>query len=343
MKLKKQHSPYIARKITKDIVNSPFIELRKEKSFITAECERILVEDIQKEIELDDAVDDLLEKQEEDIEFYKADYRQLFWMTKKRMANDFGVNLNFEDRFSNIAHLIMDYLYEEDFIHFIVNNLPKGIIGLLLAVILAAAMSSTASELNSLASTTTIDVYKRNLAIGRDESHYVKASKWLTLAWGILAIIIACIADLFDNLIQLVNIIGSLFYGNVLGIFLLAFFFKRVQGNAVFIAAIITEIIILLIYYFGIYQPEELGLAPVISYLWLNFVGCILVIYIALMHSFTQNQLKIKITLMLISIAFIKTTYDAVYLGLTLYHVLVLLFLFLLTGILSIEKKPSIL
>ena len=225
------------------------------------------------------------------------------------------------------------------FIHFIVNNLPKGIIGLLLAVILAAAMSSTASELNSLASTTTIDVYKRNLAIGRDESHYVKASKWLTLAWGILAIIIACIADLFDNLIQLVNIIGSLFYGNVLGIFLLAFFFKRVQGNAVFIAAIITEIIILLIYYFGIYQPEELGLAPVISYLWLNFVGCILVIYIALMHSFTQNQLKIKITLMLISIAFIKTTYDAVYLGLTLYHVLVLLFLLLLTGILSIEKK----
>ena len=229
------------------------------------------------------------------------------------------------------------------FIHFIVNNLPKGIIGLLLAVILAAAMSSTASELNSLASTTTIDVYKRNLAMGRDESHYVKASKWLTLAWGILAIIIACIADLFDNLIQLVNIIGSLFYGNVLGIFLLAFFFKRVQGNAVFIAAIITQIIILLIYYFGIYQPEELGLAPVLSYLWLNFVGCILVIYIALMHGFSQNQLKIKITLMLIAIAFIKTTYDAVYLGLTLYHVLVLMFLFLFTGILSIEKKPSIL
>jgi len=227
------------------------------------------------------------------------------------------------------------------FIHFIVNNLPKGIIGLLLAVILAAAMSSTASELNALASTTTIDVYKRNLAIGRDEAHYVKASKWLTLAWGILAILIACIADLFDNLIQLVNIIGSLFYGNVLGIFLLAFFFKRVQGNAVFIAAIITEIIILLIFYFGIYQPEELGLAPVLSYLWLNFVGCILVIFIALIYGFTQNQLKIKITLMLISIVFIKTTYDAVYFGLTLYHVLALLFLFLLIGILSIERKPS--
>jgi hypothetical protein len=122
MKLKKQHTSYIARKITKDIVNSTFIEVRKEKSFITLECERIINDDIQKEIELDDAVDDLLEKQEDDIEFYKADYRQLFWMTKKRMANDFGVNLNFEDRFSNIAHLIMDYLYEEDFIHFIVND-----------------------------------------------------------------------------------------------------------------------------------------------------------------------------------------------------------------------------
>ena len=226
------------------------------------------------------------------------------------------------------------------FIHFIVNNLPKGIIGLLLAVILAAAMSSTASELNSLASTTTIDVYKRNLAIEREEAHYVKASKWLTLAWGILAIIIACIADLFDNLIQLVNIIGSLFYGNVLGIFLLAFFFKRVQGNAVFVAAIITEIIILLIYYFGIYQPEELGLAPVLSYLWLNFVGCILVIFIALMYGFKQNQLKIKISLILISIAFVKTSYDAIYFGLTLYHVLILMFLFLMIGVLSTEKKP---
>lgn len=122
MKLKKQHSPYIARKITKDIVNSSFIEVRKEKSMITAECERILNEDIEKEIALDEAVNDLLEKQEAEIEFYKADYRQLFWMTKKRMANDFGVNLNFEDRFSNIAHIIMDYLYEEDFIHFTVND-----------------------------------------------------------------------------------------------------------------------------------------------------------------------------------------------------------------------------
>ena len=129
MKLKKQHSSYIARKITKDLINTDFIEVRKEKSSITKVCEDILNEDIQKEIELDIAVDELLEDQESEIEFYKADYRQLFWMTKKRMANEFGVNLNFEDRFSNIAHLIMDFLYEEDFIHFEVNdNQVKNII-----------------------------------------------------------------------------------------------------------------------------------------------------------------------------------------------------------------------
>jgi SSS family solute:Na+ symporter len=228
------------------------------------------------------------------------------------------------------------------FIHFIVNNLPKGIIGLLLAVILAAAMSSTASELNALASTTTIDVYKRNIVRGRDETHYVKASKWLTLGWGILAILIACIANLFDNLIQLVNIIGSVFYGNVLGIFLLAFFFKKVQGNAVFVAAIITQTLILLIYYFGIYELENLGLEPVISYLWLNFVGCILVIFTALMFSFKSNRLSVRAVLALISIALIKVVYDVIYLKLTLYHVLVLMLLFILIGVLSIEKKSSI-
>ncbi|MEA3314913.1 MAG: DUF507 family protein [Campylobacterota bacterium] len=122
MKLKKQHSSYIARNITKDIINSNFIEVRKDKALITAKCEEFLNDDIQKEIELENAVDSILEEQESEIEFYNADYRQLFWMTKKRMANDFGVNLNLEDRFSNIAHKIMDYLYEEDFIHFTVSD-----------------------------------------------------------------------------------------------------------------------------------------------------------------------------------------------------------------------------
>ena len=114
------------------------------------------------------------------------------------------------------------------FIHFILTQLPTGLIGLLLAVILSAAMSSTASELNALGSTTSIDLYRRN-SPGQTERHYVSASRWFTLMWGIIAIIIACTANLFDNLIQLVNIIGSIFYGNILGVFLLAFFVKFVK------------------------------------------------------------------------------------------------------------------
>lgn len=157
------------------------------------------------------------------------------------------------------------------FIHFILNNLPRGLIGLLLAVILSAAMSSTASELNALGSTTTIDLYKRNVP-GKREKHYVAASRGFTLLWGIIAILVACTAQLFDNLIQLVNIIGSIFYGNVLGIFLLAFFIKYVRSKAVFIAAIITQIIIIYIWY--------INLMP---YLWLNVVGCVLVIGIAIL------------------------------------------------------------
>ena len=156
------------------------------------------------------------------------------------------------------------------FIHFILNNLPRGLIGLLLAVILSAAMSSTASELNALGSTTTIDLYKRNVREEKSEEHYVKASKLFTLGWGIIAIIFASFANLFDNLIQLVNIIGSIFYGNVLGIFLLAFFIKYVQSNAVFVAALITQAIIILLWFFDI-----------MPFLWLNLVGCALVMLIA--------------------------------------------------------------
>lgn len=157
------------------------------------------------------------------------------------------------------------------FLHFILNNLPRGLIGLLLAVILSAAMSSTASELNALASTTAIDLYKRNVKEERSELHYVKASKWFTLAWGLLAISVACIANLFENLIEMVNIIGSIFYGNVLGIFLLAFFIKFVKSNAVFLAAIITQIIIVIVFKMD-----------VLPYLWLNLLGCALVMFIAI-------------------------------------------------------------
>lgn len=175
------------------------------------------------------------------------------------------------------------------FIHFILNNLPRGLIGLLLAVILSAAMSSTASELNALAGTTAMDLYKRNVKEEKTDAHFVKASKWFTLAWGIIAISIACVATLFDNLIQLVNIIGSIFYGNVLGIFLLAFFIKYVKSNAVFIAALITQVIVIALYLLD--KNDYINL----PYLWLNFVGCFVVMAIAiLIQSFTKKVLKIK-------------------------------------------------
>ena len=160
------------------------------------------------------------------------------------------------------------------FIHFILNNLPRGLIGLLLAVILSAAMSSTASELNALGSTTAMDLYKRNIH-GRSPNHYLKASKWFTLLWGGIAIGVACVANLFDNLIQLVNIIGSIFYGNVLGIFLLAFFIKFVRSRSVFIAAIITQLVI--IYFWWI---------DLMPYLWLNLVGCAIVMGLAILIEF---------------------------------------------------------
>ena len=160
------------------------------------------------------------------------------------------------------------------FIHFILNNLPRGLIGLLLAVILSAAMSSTASELNALGSTTTIDLYKRNTS-EKTEEEMVRASRWFTFAWGIIAIGVACVANLAENLIQLVNIIGSIFYGNVLGVFLLAFFFKFVKGNAVFIGALLTQAIVISLYLLDLNEVINL------PFLWLNFVGCAIVITIS--------------------------------------------------------------
>ena len=151
------------------------------------------------------------------------------------------------------------------FINFILNQLPKGLIGLLIAVILSAAMSSTSSEINALATTTTMDLIKRNYG-NIDEKKIVYLTKVFTLLWGICAIIIACVAFLADNLIQLINIIGSIFYGNVLGIFLIALFTKKIRSISVFASAIITQITIVYIWWIDI-----------IPFLWLNVLGCFLV------------------------------------------------------------------
>ncbi|MBA4275248.1 sodium:solute symporter [Flavobacterium sp.] len=166
------------------------------------------------------------------------------------------------------------------FFHFILHYLPKGLIGLLLAVIISAAMSSTASGLNALASTTAIDIYKRNVKEEKSEKHYVNVTKFFTLFWGIVAILFASIGTLFENLIQLVNIIGSIFYGTVLGIFLVGFYIKYVQAKAIFYSAVISQATIFIIYYFAIFiypsGEEKLG------YLWLNFIGALLTIVLSI-------------------------------------------------------------
>jgi Na+/proline symporter len=158
------------------------------------------------------------------------------------------------------------------FITFVTKHLPHGLIGLLLAVIFSAAMSSTASELNALASTTTVDIYKRSLKPNQSARHYLNASRILTLVWGLIAISFATFASLLENLIELVNIVGSIFYGSILGIFLVAFYIKYVKGNAIFLSAIISQSIVIFLF---VITP--------IGYLWYNVIGCVLVVIISLL------------------------------------------------------------
>jgi Na+/proline symporter len=148
------------------------------------------------------------------------------------------------------------------FITFILDQLPHGLIGLLVAAFFAAALNSKAAELNALASTTTVDFYRHLIGRELPEAHQVAASKWFTVFWGGVAIAAALGANLVENIIQAANIIGSLFYGAVLGLFLLAFFTKRVGGTAAFWAALAAQAIVLLLYHY-----------IDIAYLWFNLIG----------------------------------------------------------------------
>lgn len=156
------------------------------------------------------------------------------------------------------------------FISFVLNYLPHGVIGLLIAVILCAAMSSSASELNALGSTTVVDFYRPLLHPEASETHQLMVSKLLTAAWGVVAISFALFANLAENLIQAINILGSIFYGSILGIFLVAFFLKFVRGTAVFMAAVISQTAVLVLFY-----------GTSIGYLWYNVIGCIMVMFLA--------------------------------------------------------------
>jgi solute:Na+ symporter, SSS family len=169
------------------------------------------------------------------------------------------------------------------FINFVMTYLPHGLIGLLLAVVFLAAMSSMAGELNSLASTTTVDIYKRSIKPAAEETHYVKYSKGFTIMWAVFAMVFANIANQAENLIQFVNIVGSLFYGTILGIFLSAFYIKYIKSTAVFYAAIIAESTILYLYFF---EREA------VAFLHYNYIGCGIVVIVAFGIQFVLNISK---------------------------------------------------
>ena len=234
------------------------------------------------------AIDYLEKNHEKELELYKKEFdvinlqkdefQKLFLNNK---LNDKSILNNLQqkerDIRNNLRILINDKSKIEKndkdyvFLHFILNYLPRGLIGLLIAVIICAAMSSTASELNALAATTTVDLYKRNMSKNKSDKHFLNMSKLFTVLWGIIAICFASIGNLFENLIQLVNIIGSIFYGTILGIFLIGFFTKKIKSNSVFYSACTSQILIFIIYF-----------SVDIGYLWLNFIGALFTVFFSI-------------------------------------------------------------
>jgi Na+/proline symporter len=155
------------------------------------------------------------------------------------------------------------------FITFVLQHLPHGVVGLLVAVIFCATMSATSAVLNALGSTTAVDFY-RPFWPGRSDHHYVVATRWLTLAWGMVTIAVASFCSLVENLIEAGNILASVFYGSILGLFLVAFFLRRVGGSAVFFGAVLAQTLVIVLF-----------LTTKIGYLWYNLIGCSAVLLFA--------------------------------------------------------------
>lgn len=215
------------------------------------------------------AVDDLVEAiQRDDTDAIESAGGAIKAFEKEEVAMKNNVKATIAKAIPNAKTQDRDYI----FLNFVLSNLPHGIIGLLLAVMFSAAMSSMAGELNALASTTSVDIYKRSFKPKASDSHYLLASRMFTAMWAILAMVFAILANFAENLIQFVNIVGSLFYGTILGIFLTAFYVKWVKGTAVFWAALIAEGIVLYCYQF-----------TDIAFLLYNIIGCAAVVGIAVM------------------------------------------------------------
>ncbi len=164
------------------------------------------------------------------------------------------------------------------FLSFVTKYLPAGLIGLLIAVIFSASMSSTASELNALASTTVIDIVKRFSKKEKSEKQFLGTSRWITVFWGAYAIMVAMFANQLGSLIEAVNKLGSLFYGTILGIFVVAFYFKKIKGSKVFYAALTAEVFVLISFWMDL-----------TAFLWLNLIGCVLVVFFAYLFHFSAK------------------------------------------------------
>jgi len=218
------------------------------------------------------------ENDREDIDKAKKSYHvfrqkedSIKMLTKKSIADGMKISIKkVKDT---------DYI----FLNFVLKYLPHGVVGLLLAVIFSAAMSSMASELSALASTTTIDVYKRIVKADSVSSNYLVSSKWFTILWALLAMGFAMLASFAENLIQFVNIVGSLFYGTILGIFLVAFYIKHVKSNAVFWAALLAESVVLGCYFY-FYQD--------IAFLYYNIIGCGVVVLVSVLFQALTREEK---------------------------------------------------
>lgn len=243
-----------------------------------------------------------------DLEKIKADYSNAF-IKKQAEIHQLEIALDAKDEKAINAHRIIleaadtktkairqqavDLMKKNDpeaetndnnyvFLSFVTRYLPQGLIGLLIAIIFLASMGSTASALNSLTSTTVVDIYKRLINQNASDEKYLSVSRWITIIWGLLSLFMALFASKMGNLLEAVNILGSLFYGTILGIFIVGFYLKRIGGSATFIAALITEVIV-----FSCWMMD------IMAFLWLNVVGCVLVVLIAsILQQFKKKTLE---------------------------------------------------
>jgi SSS family solute:Na+ symporter len=242
----------------------------------------------------------------EDFNILQNQKEALFETQKKLMQDDFDAYTTQKEAFASektildaeISELIKVSGYnapvekESDFVFitFVLDFLPIGLIGLLMAVIFSAAMSSTSAELNALATTTVVDFYK-NLTPEKKQKNILHVSKWMTAGWGMFAIAFALMAQFLDSLVEAVNILGSLFYGTVLGVFLVGFYAKKIRGNAVFIAAIISEAVVLILYFFDKKLSALIGFDISVGYLWYNLIAAVLVFVLSyVVQNISRNK-----------------------------------------------------